>query len=105
MASQARQTVGIVFLVLAALMLLGWLAIPNVAGLAAVGVLVAGILMLMHQVKGPAIVAWLLIAFAALLLVPNPVGAWLLDELQGVLHRAVAVLLLVLGLLLLVGKK
>lgn len=106
MASASPNTVlGVVLIALGALLLLGWLDIPFLTEIAGIALIILGILMLMGKFRGPNWLGILLIVLGALVFAKG--FAWL-DNLSGtvssLIDTAIAIGLIILGVLKLLGK-
>lgn len=101
--TQNDTLLGIVFLVLGVLILLGFLPIPFLTEIVAVAAIVVGVLTLMGTFRAATWVAVVLIVLGILLLLSNPIGALLSNVVGTVLDVLIGLALIVLGILKLAG--
>lgn len=103
MAASNNQIVGIVFIVLGALLLLGWLHIPFLPTIIGILLVVLGILALMGTslMRKNVVLGIVLVVLGVLILVP---GLGIGYALASLVQTIVAVALIVVGVLKLMGK-
>ncbi len=92
------KVIGIVLLVLGILFVVGFIDIPYLDELVAVAALVAGVLVLIHKLRGPQWLGITLIVVGALMLV-TPWLSFLAGTIAALLNLAIGVVLIVLGVL------
>lgn len=100
-----QQIVGIVLAVLGALLLLKWLSIPYLATIIAVALIIVGILILMKKFQGAPWMGWTAIVLGALVVLSDlPFMQSLGNTVASLLTTAVAVILIVVGVMKYLGK-
>ncbi len=92
------QLVGIVLIAVGALMLLGWLDIPFLVEIAAIGLIVVGVMIMASKLAGETWMGVVAVVLGIVLLIP--LGA----QLASIIDTLVGVLVLVAGVLKLLGK-
>ncbi len=97
--SNAR-ILGIVLIALGALLLLGWLHIPYLVFILGIVLIVVGVLMLMGSLRGAKWMAVLALVLGIIVVLRDAPGLkWIGDDVGNLLVTAVAIILIVLGVL------
>ncbi len=96
--SDSNQLIGIILIAVGSLMLLGWLDVPFLVEVAAIGLIVVGVMILAGKFAGSTPIGVTAIVLGILLLIPLGAG------LASVIDTLVGVLVLVAGVLKLLGK-
>ncbi len=92
------QLIGILLVALGSMMILGWLDIPFLVEIAAIGLIVVGVMILAGKFKGSTLAGVVAIVLGIVILIP--LGA----ALAGILSTLVGVAAIVAGVLKLMGK-